>query len=421
MKKEMDNLGYGEDRTNYAGRKRRKGRSVLTVLALLTAMVAVVYVTVTVCAWLDERGQQNAVNTGGGSVVGNGGSSVTDGSTVSENDNALGAGGSAVKQDGSVPGEDGSVIGTSGGVMYSQEEIEHMVSTAVEEAQRQAVEEVQNRIKISLDEGDSLLQALRPLYPDEIIVYSDSKYHFVPINRELQLNDYRQENLNILETGEFQYLQDGEVVSYKGIDVSQYQGNIDWKQVADSGVDFAFIRAGFRGWGSSGRLVEDTHFNANMKGAVANGIKVGVYFYSQAISVEEAVEEANFVLERIAPYTVECPIVFDVETVTNADGRMNADSRMNALSIEDRTNYALQFCQTIENAGYKPMLYYNTEMGAVKLDVSKLEGYDKWFASYSDRLYYPYAYDVWQYSSTGSVPGIKGAVDLNISFVPLWE
>ena len=119
-------------------------------------------------------------------------------------------------------------------------------------------------------------------------------------------------------------------------------------------------------------------------------------------------------LEKVAPYTMECPIVFDVEKVSGADGRMNA------LSIEERTALTQLFCQTIEDAGYRTMLYYNTEMGAMMLGLEALEGYDKWFAAYRDSFYYPYAYKIWQYSQSGTVQGISTEVDLNISFEPLW-
>ena len=162
-------------------------------------------------------------------------------------------------------------------------------------------------------------------------------------------------------------------------------------------------------------MLEDENYAANISGALAAGIKVGVYFYSQAITEEEVLEEANYVLERIAPYQIDCPVVFDVERVSNENGRMNK------LSAEERTKLTLLFCQTVENAGYKPMIYHNTEMGALMLEQEPLDTYDKWFAAYSDTFYYPYEYCVWQYSQSGTVQGITGAVDLNISFVPLWE
>ena len=217
-----------------------------------------------------------------------------------------------------------------------------------------------------------------------------------------------------MENGELQYMEHENVVSYKGIDVSSHQGDIDWQQVAEDGVQFAFIRALYRGYGS-GKLVEDTKFEENVQGALDAGIKVGVYCYSQAVTEEELLEEANLILQKIAPYDIDCPVVYDVEMVSGAHGRMND------LTVEERTNLTILFCETIQNAGYKPMIYHNMEMAALRLQFEALEEYDKWFAYYNKNFYFPYEYDVWQYSEKGQVNGIKGDVDLNISFVPLWE
>ena len=205
-------------------------------------------------------------------------------------------------------------------------------------------------------------------------------------------------------------LVDGQVVSHKGIDVSKHQGNIDWTKVAADGVEFAFIRVGLRGYGTEGKLVEDEYFEQNIKGALQAGIKVGVYFYSQAITDAELLEEANLVLEKIKPYNVELPIVYDVEKVSGGKGRAND------LSVEDRTRLTALFCQTVQDAGYKPMIYHNMEMATLMLDLGQLEQYDKWFAYYNDDLYYPYAYKVWQYTEKGAVDGINEEVDLNIWF-----
>ena len=327
--------------------------------------------------------------------------------TLDEDGNVVQTGGEAV------PGGDNAVEAASGAVMYSQEELDAKVAEAVLAAQEGASQDVLNTIRTGLSEGETVLETLRPFYPDEIIVVSGGTYHFVPINRELAQSSLLTENLNFLESGEVQYMEDGQVISHKGIDVSKHQGEIDWNLVAADGVEFAFIRVGNRGYGT-GELVEDDRFEANIQGALAAGIKVGVYIYSQAITEEEALEEANFVLEKIAPYKVECPVVFDVEKVSGKGGRMNN------ISVEERTRFTQLFCQTIANAGYRPMIYHNTEMGALMLDLPALEDYDKWFAAYSDTLYYPYEYKVWQYSQSGSVQGVSGQVDLNISFAPLW-
>lgn len=298
--------------------------------------------------------------------------------------------------------------------IYTQEDLDRKVQEAVEQAKEDAKAEEAQRIltKISedLSNGISVVEALRPHYPENIVVVSNGKFHFVPIHEEWKKNSLIQENLKVVEgSNQLEYLQDGQVISHKGIDVSQHQGEINWQQVAADGVEFAFIRVGFRGYGT-GKLVADEQFENNVKGALENGIKVGVYFFSQAITQEEVQEEAAFVLQKIAPYRIEFPVVFDVEKVASSSGRMNK------ISVEERTSLTVNFCQTIEAAGYTPMIYHNMEMAAVLLDFALLENYQKWFAYYGTKLYYPYDYQVWQYSEKGTVAGINGPVDLNISF-----
>lgn len=310
--------------------------------------------------------------------------------------------------------EGDAVDAVSDAVVYSQEELDEKIAEAVSAAQNERADKVLEGIRTSLSEGTTTVETLRPYYPDDIVVVSGGKFHFVPINRELKLNNYEVTNLNILENGEFQYLTDGQVTSHKGIDVSSHQGNIDWNLVAQDGVEFAIIRVGYRGYGSEGRLVVDEKFENNIKGATAAGIKVGVYFFSQAINEAELLEEANLVLEQIAPYKIECPVVYDVE-------KTSAQGRMNAISVEERTQLTKLFCQTIADAGYRPMIYHNTEMGALLINIAELEDYDKWYASYSDQMFYPYDYKIWQYSDKGKIQGISTDVDLNICFAPVWE
>ncbi len=302
--------------------------------------------------------------------------------------------------------------------VYTKQQLEGAVQAAVEQQSVLAADarqaEILNGIRQSLESGISTVEVLRYYYPDHIVLASGGRFHFVPISETLNKNSYDEACLNILENGEHQYMQDGQVVSYKGIDVSKHQGKIDWEKVAGDGVEFAFIRVALRGY-ETGKLVVDEQFKQNIEGAKRAGIKVGVYIYSQAINEEEVLEEAQFVLEKIAPYQLDCPIVYDVELVSGSKGRMNA------LTVEERTNLTALFCEAIANAGYRPMIYHNMEMGALKINLEELEQYDKWFAYYNSDFYYPYAYQVWQYSDKGKVNGIDGEVDMNISFVPLWE
>lgn len=317
-------------------------------------------------------------------------------------------------------GEEGGTEASGGeqpvsgaGIVYSEEELDRRVAEAVAQAQSAEADRVLEGIKEALSEGTTTVETLRPYYPEDIVVVSGGRFHFVPIDRQLKQSPLSAENLEILETGEYQYLTDGQVTSHKGIDVSSHQGDIDWELVAQDGVEFAMIRVGFRGYGT-GKLVEDERFEANIEGAMAAGIHVGVYLFSQAVTEEEVLEEAALVLEKIESYQPDCPVVFDVEKVSGS-------GRMNELSVEERTHLTQLFCETIEEAGYRPMVYYNTEMGALMLDLPQLEEYDKWYASYSDQMFYPYEYGIWQYSDKGKVQGIRSDVDMNISFAPVWE
>lgn len=299
-------------------------------------------------------------------------------------------------------------------IFYSQEELDAQVADAVAKAKVEASAEALTGLKQYLSEGMSTVEALRTMFPNELVIASDGRYHFIQIQESLKKNNYTVENLQVLEDGEYQYLTDGQVTSYKGIDISKHQSWIDWRAVAADGVQFAFIRVGNRGY-ETGEIVEDEYFGHNMKSANAAGVKTGAYFFTQAITEEEAIEEANFVLEKIAPYQVSCPVVLDVEMIAGEEGR--ADN----LSVEDRTRFVKVFCETIANAGYKPMIYLNLEVAAAKLNLAELEAYEKWFAHYSTDFYYPYDYSVWQYSENGKVAGIKNTVDINIAFKPLWE
>lgn len=298
-------------------------------------------------------------------------------------------------------------------VFYSQDELDSLVQSAVQTAKLEASEETKEAMKQQLAEGKSAVEAFRAIYSDELVLAADGRYHFIPIRTDLKMNDYKTENLKVLENGEYQYTNAGEVTSYKGIDVSRFQGNIDWQAVAGDGVTFAFIRVGNRGYGT-GEIVDDNMFVKNITGANAAGVKAGVYFFSQAITEEEAVEEANYVLEKIAPYQVECPIVIDLEMIAGDEGR--ADS----LTPQERTQIMKAFCDAIAGAGYKPMIYMNLEIAALRVNMEELEAYDKWFAYYNPELYFPYAYQVWQYSETGTVAGVKEPVDMNICFEPIW-
>ena len=198
----------------------------------------------------------------------------------------------------------------------------------------------------------------------------------------------------------------------RGIDVSEHQLDIDWNSVAQSGVDYAYIRVGRRGY-TEGGLFEDPYFKANVQGAQNAGLKVGVYMFSQAITVQEAIEEARFVLERIGAYNITLPVVFDWEKIHEADAR-TAD-----ITMEGRTDCAVAFCETVKNAGYTPCVYFNRNLGYYGYDLTRLTDYMFWFAlPESGFPNFYYAADMWQYSFTETVPGINVETDMNLWFIP---
>lgn len=196
-----------------------------------------------------------------------------------------------------------------------------------------------------------------------------------------------------------------------GIDVSSHQGEIDWQAVANDGIDFAILRVGYRGYGSSGKICIDDMFKKNAKNAVAAGIKIGVYFYSQAITIEEAKEEALFVIDAIEDYDIDCPVVFDWEN--EPDLGMRTDN----LSGDILTDCAVEFCDTIKANGYTPAVYFNLTDAYKRYNLDKISDYVFWYAQHQgDAPLFYYQYNIWQYSDTGTVDGISGNVDLNICF-----
>lgn len=194
-----------------------------------------------------------------------------------------------------------------------------------------------------------------------------------------------------------------------GIDVSKWNKEIDWDKVKQAGVDYAIIRCGYRG-SVTGSLVEDPYFAENIKGATAAGVKAGVYFFTQAVSEVEAVEEASMVISLIRDYDLTYPVFIDTE---GAGGNGRADD----LSTEERTAVCEAFCATIKNAGYKPGVYAGRNWYNNRLETADLEKYVIWLAEYRSVPLYQGYYQMWQYTSKGSVNGISGRVDMNLSYL----
>ncbi len=204
---------------------------------------------------------------------------------------------------------------------------------------------------------------------------------------------------------------ENKITARQGIDISEFQGEeIDWQQVKDAGMEFVILRLGYRAYGESGALVLDAMYEQNVQNALAAGLEVGVYFFSQAITAAEAEEEAQFVLEHVRPYNITGPVVYDTEEIKWDTARAENNTS------EEYTEYCRVFCDAVRAAGYNPMIYCNLKWMAFTLDLEQLTGYDFWYADYYDIPQCPYDYKIWQYSETGVVPGINGNVDLNLWF-----
>ena len=197
----------------------------------------------------------------------------------------------------------------------------------------------------------------------------------------------------------------------KGIDVSEFQRIIDWQRVKRTGIDFAIIRVGYRGWGS-GRLVTDMFFDNNIKEATKAGIDIGIYFFTQATTEQEAKEEAKYTINLLSKYNVpvKYPIAIDTEKTPPGNGRGDK------ILKEQRTKIVQAFCQEIEKSGYKSMIYGNKNWLLNDLEIEKLSKYDIWLADYITTTNYQYPYTIWQYTSGGNVSGIGGVVDMNIGY-----
>lgn len=225
-------------------------------------------------------------------------------------------------------------------------------------------------------------------------------------NNALPRNAYEAECF--YEENGIRFYRSDDIVGVAGVDVSSYQPTVDWMQVKEAGIDFAMIRLGYRGY-STGKLDLDDSFLNHMEGAAEAGLDIGVYFFSQALTPEEAEEEARYVLTWLEGYDITYPVVFDWEEVS---GPARTDE-MNMLML---TACAEAFCKTIEAAGYEASVYFNQAYGYEQLNLVSLRDYEFWLAEYAPAPTFAYDFDMWQYTNEGTVPGIEGPVDLNIYF-----
>lgn len=268
-------------------------------------------------------------------------------------------------------------------------------------------EELLEEIKESYNDGYSTSQILKSIFTKNVVYLSNNRYNFAEINDNLAKSIIDNDKISIDDkTGYYSY-EDDKYESIAGVDLSVYQGDVDFSKVKNAGFDYCMLRVGYRTYGG-GVVTADANFETYVSDAIKNDLDVGVYFFTSAISTAEAKEEAQFVLDAIKPYNITYPVVVDVEEI------VSGTSRQESLSVEELTEIVKTFCETIEDAGYDVMIYSNLKGFIANVNLEELEDYDKWFANYDTTPYYPYKFTMWQYSQSGSVDGINGDVDLDI-------
>ena len=253
---------------------------------------------------------------------------------------------------------------------------------------------------------------------DEVDQKAYEGYHFVDvfqneyeavIDENFPRNIYFQDSF-VWEEDRMTYAGDDRYTWRTGIDVSEHDEDIDWQQVRDAGIDFVFIRAGYRGY-SEGSLRQDAYSEQNLREAREAGLDVGVYFFSQAVNEAEALEEADLVLRMLDGQALQMPVVYDPESI------LNDAARTDDISGDQFTRNALAFCGRIRERGYAPMIYANLVWEAFEFDLSRIRDIPIWYADYEPVPQTPYFFTVWQYTDSGTVPGIVGPVDLNLQLI----
>lgn len=246
---------------------------------------------------------------------------------------------------------------------------------------------------------------------DEYIAVTDEKGNkrYYEISGDIAKNDYDLENSLVNENGLLSY-KDNKREAIRGVDLSKYNGDVDFGKLKDNGIRFAMLRLGSRGYGT-GKITLDEKFVEYAQNAQVAGIQIGAYFYSQAVNETEAVEEANYIVGAVSGFGVKYPIAIDIEKVEGDEARTDK------LTTEERTAVVKMFCDAVKGYGYKPVIYATTDMLVTGLDLKELADYDVWLADYDIPTDYPYRFSMWQYNKKGRIDGITGDIDLDLSFI----
>lgn len=246
-----------------------------------------------------------------------------------------------------------------------------------------------------------------------LIEYAGGKTEWALISPYLPKHEYDFTKL-VCQSDIMKYYEDGRQVSFTGVKLSKHHEYVDFNKMKKDGVDFGMLRVGARGYGS-GQLLLDEYFVDNIKRANDAGLKIGVYFYSQAVTQDEVIEEANLVLQSIQDYTITYPVVFDMEYVENDTARVEQ------LSRDEKTAITKTFLRMMKKEGYSAAVYGNKEWLMKRIDLAQLTDYDVWLSQAKDVPDYPYRFTMWEYTKNGSVDGVAGNVDMTISFIDYGE
>lgn len=295
--------------------------------------------------------------------------------------------------------------------LYTQDELDQEVDSAGKAAADKEHSQLLLQIQSSLESGNTTTSMLRSLFSDDLVVVSDGRYYFFPVHSSLKKSLVSDGDFAYDATGALQYVgTDTGLEVRRGIDISAGNGEIDWEAVSNDGISFAMIRAGYVD--SDGNPAEDSQLSANMKGARANGVGLGAYFVMNAASTDEAQTQADFLVDSLETWKdhIHYPVAV---VISNSD----TDDRMADLSPVEMTQNVTAFCDRIQSAGYTPMIYGNLASFTMRMDLARLDGYDKWISDLSSNVYFPYYYTMWQYSTSGQVQGIDGNVHLDMQLI----
>lgn len=298
--------------------------------------------------------------------------------------------------------------------LYTEEEVQEKMEQAKSSAGETERHRILMQIQSDMESGGSTASMLRSLFSDDIVVVSGGKYYFYPILNSVSRNAFQSGDFSLSDDGRLQYNGKDKVTLQSGIDVSEENGDIDWTLVSEDDIAFAMICAGGRLSSEeneeAGGISDDEKMGENIEGAAKAGLNVGVSYILGAASKEEAEAEAEHLVGRLKPY--QSRVTYPVAVCVNVPSETD---RTAGQSRADWTDYVQIFCGELEEAGYQPMIYGNLASFVMMLNMEDLEKYDKWISNAGAGLYFPYQFSMWQYSVTGTVPGITTEVGLDAS------